>query len=300
MKELPIELGTRAHDASLAGPIENRNDRQVTPTALLMLTIASYSTNAVAIAPAESSQPQAVADRADLTRLLQVDVDSSIEDAPLIPEWIAARNSHLVDGPFELRAEEQWLAVEISGATYDYRVSVAVMRNGKPVAAAEPTPCECSNEELLLFVDEAIASAVASLRQAPAERLTTEAAPRAALPIERPHEVESAVQKKRSGSVGRLGLLGYGGIGAGTVGLGMMVGGVSLALRPDQIRGEAGQLVTRSTRGAGIGLAVAGGIALAGGLGVLVLDAIRSRERTLAVAPTATHSQVGMAILGRF
>jgi hypothetical protein len=254
-------------------------------------------------APSADVPGSASAEDTALARLLRVEVDLAIEDAPLIPAWVAARSSHLVEALSGPDGQEHRLVVEIRGGTYDYRVSVVALRNGKLVAASGPTRCECTNEELLALVDDEIAEVVGSLHEAPPEQPAGAASDPPA-----PHSASSTVEPVGPGHGDRrdridhrpLGSLGYTGIGIGVVGIGMMAGGIPLALQHDQIRGEPGAIMTRSPHDAGIGLSVAGGIALAGGVAIIVVDAIRARKRAITVAPTGARRHVGVMLTWKF
>ena len=80
---------------------------------------------------------------------LRVSVAPSIDDAALFPQWIAERNAN-AEQRLALPEHEQWVAIEISGATYDYRITVVGYRDGEVVGAtSEPVVCECTSEALL-------------------------------------------------------------------------------------------------------------------------------------------------------
>jgi hypothetical protein len=261
---------------------------------ILAFMVSSSGTIATATAApsAGSSATEVSSDGKAPSRALRVRVEQSIEDAPLIPAWVADRNPRLAEMLRDAEGHELWLEVEIVGATYEYGVSVVAMRDGKPVGMAGPSRCECTNEDLLAVVDEEIAAMVEVLRPGTAEQSvanTKDDHHKARAPGDSALEGRSSVDRRR------LGILGYSGIGIGALGVGLMASGIPLALRQDRIRGGPGEVMTRSTHNAGIGLAVAGGMALAAGAALFVVELVRPGVRSIAVTPTMGHRQAGMS-----
>lgn len=237
--------------------------------------------------------------------VLRVEVEPGIDDALLLPGWIADRHPSLRDA---LRVPEgagaQWIAVTIAGSTYDYRVAVVAMRDGEPLGpAVAPTRCECTTEELLERVDAGIEAAIERLR-APAP---SEPVPRAATPTipsapraEPPRDEPSPPRGQLDTRARRLGPLGQAGIGSIVVGAGLVVAGNVLATRPRQIHGSPGDVEIRDFRSAGLGVAVSGGVVLATGVALLVVDRVAGRPRVTAWAPVLRRGMVGISITRRF
>lgn len=272
------------------------------PIALACVIATPPAVVMAAMPTAPSSSP--AAEDATLARRLRVEVDPGIEDAALIPDWVAGRSSHRVRALEGSGEQEQWLAVEIRGSTYDYRVTVVAMRGGKPVASSDPTPCECNDEELLTLVDQHIATIVGSLAKEPrddsgGDDTTGEGSTTTSPTLPAPTGAGS--NDRSLDRIGRpsIGALGYAGIGLGVAGIGMLAAGIPLALQHDRVRGDPGAIQLRSTHDAGIGVAVAGGVALLGGVALTVVDVARSRKRSIAVVPTAGRGHVGMTFTWR-
>jgi hypothetical protein len=276
------------------------------------MALALASARALAAFPAEPSaeRPDAVesspaGDAAAAAEGLRVVVDGSIDDAALLSGWIAERHPGVAEA---LRGVEgvrtQWIVVQISGSTYDYQVSVTALREGVPLLPpAEPTRCECTTEELLALVDDGITAAVATLRTP----LSREPEPRLErAPVEpaiRPSLSPPATTIERAppdAPAGRLGTIGHAGIGVGVLGAGLAIAGLTLALRPEQARGAPGQVETRDFRTAGIVVGTSGGVVLATGLALLVVDVVVPRERTTAVVPAVGPGHVGVGVMRRF
>lgn len=247
-----------------------------------------------------AAEPEASAD------VLRVEVEPGIDDAALLPGWIAGRHPDLRDDlPALEAAHAQWIAVRIAGSTYDYRVSVTVVRDGEPVGPpAEPSRCECTTEELLEHVDAGIDAALAGLpAAAPSEPAPPAAVVPAAAPTSRPEPgppEPSPVLAKRDGSSRRLGSLGRAGVGMTVAGAGLVAAGIALAVQPKQIRGEPGDAEIRDFRGGGIGAAVSGGVVLATGVALLVVDRVAVRRRATVWLPVLRPGMAGVSIVRRF
>ena len=260
--------------------------------------------------PGPSTEPDVA------TEVLRVEVAPAIDDAALLPTWIMYRHSGMAQA---LRGPEggpaQWIAVRIDGITYDYQVSVSAVRGGEPVdPIAEPTRCECTTEELLELVDAEIEAARERLGAQAANERAGEPPPGSepTSKLERAEVVEatpalepaprrrSTESPMRDAPSPRLGLLGRAGIGLGVAGAGLTTAGVLLALRPKEIRGEPGNAEVRDLRGTGVGLATSGGIVLATGVAMLVVDLVVPRKRSLALVPLLRPRMAGVSLVRRF
>jgi hypothetical protein len=275
--------------------------------------LAWSSTGARAAAPIEPSEitgASASPERDATAEVLRVEVAAALDDAALLPGWITERHPDLARAVRDPEGRHaQWITVEISGSTYDFRVSVTAMRDGEPLRErVEPTRCECTTEELLALVDVGIAAALEQLRRpAPSEpalehapeSAATEVAPslraEPAAPIRAPRPLEG-----RSRRLGSLGPLGHAGIGASVAGVGLVTVGAVLARRPEEVRGAPGGVETREFRSSGIGLAVTGGVMLATGIGLLVVDLAAPRRRTTALVPMGGPRMAGAWLVRRF
>lgn len=281
----------------------------VAPRAIIGgLALALASGWAHAAAPPAPPTAPAVAIPADV---LRVDVEPGIDDAALLRGWIADRHPGL---PEALRdpagTHAQGIAVRIAGSTYDYRISVTAMRDGEPLGPlAEPTRCECTIEELLEQVDAGIEAAIEQLQApAPSPPAPSEPAPPAAsspevvapAPSPEPSPREPSPVRELDQRSRRLGPLGHAGIGVAVAGAGLSVAGIVLAVRPTQIRGEPGDVEIRDFRGGGLGLAVSGGVVLATGVALLVVDRVTARRRATAWVPVLRPGMVGVSIARRF
>lgn len=265
-------------------------------TGCVALVLASMRVHA-----APSSEPH-VEPAADV---LRVEVERGIDDASLLPGWIAERHPSLREA---LRVPEgaraQWIAVTIVGSTYDYRVAVVAVRDGEPLGPArEPTRCECTTEELLARVDAGIEAAVERLRApAPSEPMPRVASPAtASAPLPEPRRDGPSPARGRPDTRARhLGPLGQTGVGVTVAGAGLVTAGIVLVARPKQIRGQPGDVEIRDLRGGGLGLAVTGGVVLATGVALVVADRVGARPRATAWAPVLRPGMVGISIARRF
>lgn len=257
---------------------------------VLVVQVGTYQPAAMAAYPVPSVPTAAEPSQAP--QRLRVTVDPLIEDASLISGWVMSRHPDLDDAASG--ASEEWIAVEITGATYDYRILVVAMRDGNAVGAAEIRSCECTNEALLDLVDGEIEAARGRLHARFREESPhSQMAPLHTRPLPPPSVRGAAVDRS-------LTWLGYTGVGTGLLGLGLMAAGFPLALRPDEIRFEGDEVQTRSTHGAGMGLAVIGGAAVVAGAAAIIFDAVRMRKRHLAVASAVGRRRVVVSLIWRF
>jgi len=273
------------------------------------LAVVLSSVRAHAAAPTESLAEPKVSRSTDsdiATEVLRVEVAPAIDDAALLPAWIADRHPDLAS---VLRSPERgsapWIAVRIAGSTYDYRVSVTAVRGGEPVGqSTEPVRCECTTEELLDLVDAGIEDACDRLRAHAASRSAklevTEI--REATPAVEPTRRERSIERPTldAPSRRRLGPLGQAGIALGVAGAGLTTAGILLAIRPKEIRGEPGRAETRDFRGSGIGLATSGGVVLATGFAMLVVDLVMPRKRSFVLVPLLRPRMAGVSLVRRF
>lgn len=276
----------------------------VAPRAIIGgLALALASVRAHAAAPPAPAKAPAIEIPADV---LRVEIEPGIDDAALLRGWIADRHPSLREAPRDPEGTHaQWITVQITGSTYDYRVSVTAMREGQPVGPkAEPIRCECTIEELLERVDAGIDASIEQLHAPPPSEPVPRAAaaPEAApAPIPEPSPSEpSPARSELDASSRRLGPLGQTGIGVAVAGVGLTTAGIVLAVQPRQIRGEPGNVEIRDFRGSGLGLVVTGGVVLATGVALLVVDRAAARRRATAWVPVLRPGMVGLSIVRRF
>lgn len=238
--------------------------------------------------------------------ILHIEIGDTIKDSSLLRTWILERSLDTTRARIPTRAgHEEWIAVVIGGANYDYRVSVVAMRDGEPLGPADETmTCVCSSDELLALVDERIHAAVealgtdpkepamASPEPAPAPAPTASGAP-ARPPAPEPSDGEADEPK-------RLEALGYSGIGVSVLGAAILGAGVALVLRPDEIRGGRGEAERFTTRYLGIAMTAGGGVAVATGVVMIAVDLARPRARRTALIPTFGPRHAGLALTRRF
>lgn len=282
------------------------------------LLLALAGPHAWAIAPA-SAPGEVAAPTADppppeappvvaLPEQLRVKVAPAIDDASLIPGWVAERNARIAEQVPTREGQEQWIEVEISGDTYDYHVLVKAMRDGAAVEpVAELVTCECNNEKLLELVDERIARAIEQL-QAPSE--TPSKVPPDGEPDPLSGSTSTPERERRTISV-----LGIGGIATAAVGVGALAGGTVMVLIPPQPVRDRFSLA-RNYDVPGIAALAMGGTVLAAGVTMLVVDVIQCRKPNapprcyrdrkeakaprLEVGPSLEANRGGITVWGRF
>lgn len=247
-------------------------------------------------APASGGEPPATtAASASSVPGLAVRVEPTVPDGEKLRGWVEDQGRAVLGERAPLEAGDL-VSVAVTGGPWDYRVKVELVRRERPLDEQPPElVCECNSDELLKKVGEAIREGADRLAEL--ERSEREAAAQNAQDEREERErAEPSDQERRP----RMGPLGYAGIGAGVVGAGMLGAGIGLAVRPNEIRGEPGSLEIRSTRGAGIGLAATGGVVLAAGVALIVVDVVRRRGRATALVPTLSPQYAGLLVARRF
>ncbi|MCX4246740.1 hypothetical protein [Paraliomyxa miuraensis] len=237
---------------------------------------------------------------------LRIEVDGERREhhvgAGQLPERIRAQHPDVADGLRRTDGHEQWIYVWIGGEPDDYFVSVIPVRDGAAFGApVESFRCACDDETLIEALHERIDAAVASLR---GDGMSGSAGTEQGEPVRQEEEAErpspGRVPVDDRGGHRRMGPRGYVGLGVGTLGAGALVAGIVLTRQPEQTRGQEGTFEHRSLRNAGIGVAVAGGVALATGVTLLVADLVGARRRSLAIAPVLDGRQVGLSVARGF
>lgn len=252
--------------------------------------------------PAPSAEPETKTERSTL----RITVVPPVADAHLLPEWISQRSKGLIDRLDRLSnasEHEQWIAVEISGATYTYQVAIAAMRDGAPINnGSAQFSCDCNSEMLLERADWWIARA--------AELLWEDSVHMAAAGRTRPTglagldgEPQAGQQCTTEGPRGRQRPARYVGLGVGLLGAGALATGIALYVREPDVRPnglENDALDIRTTTTPGITLAIGGGMALAAGVTLFLFDTLQHRRSRLGLTPAASRKFTGASIHGRF
>lgn len=226
---------------------------------------------------------------------LLVWVEPGVPDGERVGGWVEERGAVVLREHQPALGDEDLVRVAVRGGPYDYRIHIALLRSKRLLKEQlEVIVCECSSDEMLERVGEAIGEGARRLTDAAGEEQAAEAEGQPAEP--EPARVETAGDRKPR----TLGAMGYAGIGVGVLGAGLVAAGIPLSLRADEIRGEPGSTSRYTTRPPGIGLAVGGGAALAVGITLVVVDVVRQRKSRVAVVPAVGRGQAGVSIAGRF
>lgn len=200
---------------------------------------------------------------------LRVRVAPEIEDAKLIPGWIFERHTDIQHGLTGPRGSK-WIDVEITGATYDYRVVVSAWHEGTAVGPdPESIVCECTTETLLEVIDEEIEKSADLLQETAAG--STRAAREALL--ERPSAAAEIEPDRRR----RMGRLEVAGMSVALSGVAVAGLGLRLALHTGgNIDGPP--YLYRDYYLLGIGTLAGGSLTLATGVTLLTIGALGSRR----------------------
>lgn len=243
-------------------------------------------------------------------QMLRVSVAPEIVDASLISGWIAERSQRVEEQVPSLERHEQWISVNVTGVTYDYRVTVIPMRDGVAVGDAQPPAvCKCNGDKLLVLIDDQIARAIEQLQAAPlepeSERVMPVPTPDASgRSTSEPQPPPPAPRRRRLSGLGIAGAV-LTGVGGSAV-----AGGVVMTVLDPKALSDA-TATYRNWRPPGVITLAAGGAALLAGVTMVVVDAARCRKagaprrcrrRTedLEVGPVLEAGGGGVAIVGRF
>lgn len=222
---------------------------------------------------------------------LAVSVDPAVPEAERIGGWVRERGARVLGQHEPALGTDDLIRVTVKGAPYSYEVHITLVRARKLLPKPAMVMCECGSDEMLERVGEAIAEGAKRLSEA--GELRGLEPPPPPPPSSRP-QVEAPREHRR------LGAMGYAGIGVSALGVGALVTGIALVLRPVELRGGQSTLSVHSTRPPGVGFAIGGGAALVGGLTLLVVDVVRHRETRIAVAPMLMPRLAGVTIARRF
>jgi hypothetical protein len=188
------------------------------------------------------------------------------------------------------------LSIGVGGEAYAYRVAMTVMRDGALVGAAEePWVCECTHEELLTRISQAVVDLVPRLqgREPPEPAPRSEPAPPPRL------VVETAPLPERS--LGRMGKAGLGVLASGVAllapGLALAIVGQRIERGPFGLEHEGGGRDFAPAGGAMLGIGAAAAIAGAVLLGV---DRRRARTRPTSFASLIAPRLGGISLATRF
>lgn len=221
---------------------------------------------------------------------LRIWIGPTVPDGEQIRRWVEERAEEVLERRGAPLGPEDMIHLTVLGEPYAYQVHVALVRGKRLLAEhSEVVICECGTDEMLVQVGEAIEAGAQMLAEAPSPPVPPPAV-----------EVEQDTGDAVNDGVRRpLGAMGYAGIAVGVLGVGALVSGVVLALRPDEIR--SGSAATRyTTRPPGIGLAIGGSAALTAGITLIVWDAVVRKKSRMAVVPAVDREQAGLSIVRRF
>jgi len=263
-----------------------------------------------ALEPATERSEDAKPPASALKGTLLVSVHVSDSDADVTRGWVEARAAVTLQSMERPLLEGETISIRVHGAAYEYGISVLLGREGQALAAArQPSmiKCECGSDEMLDRVAGAIEDGVRVLAEVEAEERVAEEKAEAEAEAEAARQEEEEEERTREAerlarqqAPYRPSLRGDAGIGIGAVGVVALVVGIPLSLRSTEVREQGERIEVRSTRPAGIALAVGGGVALAAGVTLVVLDVVAHRKRKLVFSPVVGRGVAGASVGMRF
>jgi hypothetical protein len=260
---------------------------------IIALAMALAVPRIVAAAPAEDGAAAPVADS-----MLDVHVGASIARADVLSakirdDVVRVLRAHRIELD---QQRETRLVIGVGGEAYAYRVSLSVMRNGALVGdPIEPWICECTHEELLTRISQAVVDLVPRMqaRAAAPEPVSP--------PAPAPLVVSPTPSTDRPRGLGSFGKAGVATLGAGLVFVGT---GIALAVAGDRThRGPAAlerEADGRDARPAGDAMVAIGAAATLVGAVLLAVDRRRARTPTVSLVPLAAPRLGGISLATRF
>lgn len=189
---------------------------------------------------------------------------------------------------------EALIRIMVHGGPYDYRVRLELVHRDRRLDdQPQALRCECGSDEMLERLGVAI--------EAAAERLAAQRAAEATQAARaEPSRTMVLSDTSRGRSERHLGRLGWAGIGMSALGASALGTGIALALPPDELRIIDSMPYRRSTHPAGVALVAGGGVVLATGVVMIVVDLVRPRAAPIAIMPTVGSRWAGLSIARRF
>lgn len=230
-------------------------------------------------------------DIAALTRSLEKRLGAALEQRHI------ARD---VAGAPKLRLVVLWLDYKRS----DYIGKYESMRPGSAdwTDAARFECFACSNTALSKKAEEVLGEALENASRPPKPAPTTHTPANPEHPTTAPPPTTTPDTTPRDDGKRPLAGLGKAGIGISVVGLAVLGTGIGLAVRgskaDDAASGEVSQ--GADTTPPGIALAAVGGVAVLGGITMLIVDRARARKSRVSASVGATPHSFGFQLAGRF
>lgn len=251
--------------------------------ALLGLAVVVASGLASGRAHASSGEEPAAA---AATSGVEVKVEDSFTDVETTRRWVEERAARALEELEPKLAAEDLVRIVVKGGAFEYRVSLVLLRRGKPLAAEQQPSeiaCACSSDEMLETVATAIEAGARTLAEAAKrEREEEEAAAAAAerqrqederkrQEDERKRQDAARTARYRSSSLGRagVGIAGVGGL--------VVITGAIVSAQGKQSMSNSYSLA-RDYSSSGYALIGVGSGVVTGGLTMLIIDVVRCRR----------------------
>lgn len=226
---------------------------------------------------------------------VEVKVDDSVTNAATTRGWVEERAARALGELERPLAPGDLVRITVGGGPFDYRISLLLLRRGGALAAEDQPDeiaCGCGSDEMLEAVATAITAAARTL-DGVAER-EREAA--AAADAQRRRE-EQEEQQRRAAELERqaeerearhrASQLKHAGIGTFVAGGALTIGGIVMMRQPTQAMSRW-QVNERDWSVPGRALLGIGVTAMAAGLTVVIVDAVRCRRNRSRCAAPAT------------
>lgn len=226
---------------------------------------------------------------------VEVVVDAAVTNAATTRGWIEERAARALAALEPPLAAGDLVRIEVRGGPFDYRISLALLRNGAAIPAEDQPgelECACSSDEMLEAVAAAIEDAARKLAEV-AERerkAAEEEAQRRREAEEEEARRREDERKRREAELAagyRPSKLGYAGVGTLLTGTAFTIGGIVMMRQRPQLVNQW-QAHERDWTIPGRTLLGIGVTAMTTGLTILIVDAVRCRRDRSRCGPTTT------------
>ena len=278
---------------------------------VLILVAAAVTT--VAPLPSSAASNASAAAEGDAARKptvrLTVDASAMGDEAESTRAWVLRDGTvTLAAAGIDVKEDAADVDVRVSVRPKDlgYTVTLEIWEDGAkaPAMTRGPQVCEsCTRTEVVKLIEHELAWAGGWLSNQARGDGADEGAEQEAVGTDREVESDSSRSNTKAGPGRRLHALGWAGVGVGTVGLGALTGGLVVALRPYEAKGEPGDYEVpflEHPQRVGWAMVGLGAVAAVGGAVMIVLDLKKDRARKLSVGPWLDRQAGGLWVRRSF
>ncbi len=280
-----------------------------------VLTLVAAAVTAVAPLPSPAASRAGVTSDAHPnaprkpTVRLTVDTSAMGDEAETTRAWVLRDGAvKLAAAGIDVKEDAADVDVRVSVRPKDlgYTVTLEIWENGAkaPVMTRGPQVCEaCTRTEVVKLIEHELAWAGGWLSSPARGDETSEDTAQELVGTDREVESDSSTASTADGRRPRLHALGWAGVGVAAVGVGALTGGLVVALRPYEAKGEPGDYQVPSfehPQRVGWAMVGIGAVAAVGGAVMIVFDLEKNRTRKLSAGPWLDRQAGGLWVRRSF